>query len=74
MIHTLALTTLFGLPLVVYGGVTTLLLVISTATIGFLNFKRIFIIPFKWHPILALITITIAIIHGILGLSIFLGF
>jgi hypothetical protein len=74
MIHTIALTLLFGLPLVVYGGFTTLLLVLFTATIGYLNLKGNHFIPFKWHPVIALITIIVAIIHGLLGLSIFLGF
>lgn len=74
MIYTIAITKVFGLPLVLYGGLITLLLVIFTATIGFLNFKRTSIIPFKWHPIFAIITVTVAIIHGILGLSFFFGF
>jgi len=74
MFHAFALTTFFGLPLVAYGGLTTLVLVIFTATVGFLNFKGIHTIPFKWHPVLALITITVAIIHGFFGLSIFLNF
>jgi len=74
MISTIALTKLFGLPLVAYGGIFTLLLIIFTATVGFLNFKGISVIPFKWHPTLAIVTIIIAILHGILGLSIFLGY
>ena len=74
MIQTIALIRFLGLPLVVYGGITTLLLVMFTATVGFLNFKGISVIPFKWHPLLALITITVAILHGVLGLSIFLGY
>ena len=74
MIQTIALIKFLGLPLVVYGGMTTLLMVLFTATVGFLNFKGISMIPFKWHPVLALTTITVAILHGILGLSIFLGY
>jgi hypothetical protein len=74
MIHHIALTTLFGLPLVVYGGLTTLFLILSTAAVGYLNFRGNHFIPFKWHPVLALTTIVVAIIHGFLGLSIFLGF
>ena len=74
MIHTLALKIFFGLPLVVYGGITTLLLIFVTATVGFLNFKGITIIPFKWHPRLVIMTIIVALFHGFLGLSIFLGY
>lgn len=74
MIHGLALTLFLGKPLVMYGGIVTFLLMTFTATVGFLNFKGIQTIPFKWHPRLAIITITIAIIHAILGLSILFNF
>jgi len=75
MIHTLALLPFFGLPMVVYGGMFTFLLMVFTATVGLLNFKKpSTAIPFKWHPRLAIITITLAILHALFGLSIFLGF
>ena len=74
MIHNLALTLFLGFPLVMYGGIATFLFILFTATVGALNFKGISIIPFKWHPRLALITIIFAIIHGVLGLSILLNF
>ena len=74
MIHTLALTMFLGLPAVAYGGLLTLLLILFTATIGALNYKGIQVIPFKWHPRLALITIIFALVHGFFGLSIFLNF
>ncbi len=74
MIHKFALTLFLGQPLVMYGGILTLLLLLFTATVGALNFKGITIVPFKWHPRLAIITIVVAIIHAILGLSIFLNF
>lgn len=74
MVHNLAFTLFLGQPLVMYLGIITFLLLLFTATVGFLNFKGIAVIPFKWHPRLALITIIIALIHGILGLSILLNF
>jgi hypothetical protein len=74
MIHTIALTLFLGQPLVMYGGIFTFLLLLFTATVGFLNFKGITIIPFKWHPRLALTTIIVAVVHAIFGLSIFLNF
>lgn len=74
MIHTLALTTYFGIPAVAYGGLLTLSLMLFTATIAFLNSKGIHTIPFKWHPILAIITIVVALIHGLFGMSIVAGF
>ncbi len=74
MIQNIAFTQVFGLPIVAYGGMTTLLLVLFTAIVGFLNYRGITTIPFKWHPILALLTIIFSLVHGIMGLSIFLGF
>ncbi len=74
MIHTLALTMFLGKPLVMYGGIFTLLLLLFTATVGFLNFKGISVIPFKWHPRLALTTIIVALVHGLFGLSIYFNF
>ena len=74
MIHNLAFTLFLGQPLVMYLGIITFLLLLFTATVGALNFKGVTIIPFKWHPLLALITIAMALIHGILGLSILLNF
>lgn len=74
MIHKIALSLFLGQPLVMYGGIFTFLLLIFTATVGALNFKGIHIIPFKWHPRLAIITIIVAVIHGLFGLSIYLNF
>lgn len=58
-----------GKPMVMWGGLTTLTLLLITATVGFLNNKGIRVIPFKWHPVLAGATILMAIMHGLLGLS-----
>lgn len=63
-----------GKPLVMYGGIFTFLLLLFTATVGVLNSKGIHVIPFRWHPRLALITIIIATIHAVFGLSIFFNF
>jgi len=74
MINHIAFTLILGLPLVMYGGVLTFLLVLFTATVGALNFKGITVIPFKWHPRLAITTIVIAILHALMGLSILFNF
>ena len=74
MIHNIAYTLILSQPLVMYGGILTFLLLLFTATIGALNFKGISVIPFKWHPRLALTTIIVAIFHAILGLSILFNF
>ena len=57
-----------------YGGILTFLLLLFTATVGALNFKGIHVVPFKWHPILAIITIIVAIFHAVMGFSIIFGF
>lgn len=74
MIHNLALTFFLGKPLIMYGGIITFLLLLFTATIGILNMKGISIIPFKWHPRLAITTIIVATVHALFGLSIYFGF
>jgi hypothetical protein len=74
MIHKIALTFFLGQPMIMYGGILTFLLLIFTATVGALNLKGSHVIPFKWHPRLAIATIIIAIIHAVFGLSIFFNF
>lgn len=74
MIRNLALFSILGLPVIVYAGIITLILLLLTASIGFLNYKGISIIPFKWHLRLAATTITMAVIHAIMGLSLSLDF
>lgn len=74
MISTIALTTFLGKPLVMYGGMLTFILLLFTATVGALNFKGIHVIPFKWHPRLAISTILVAVVHALFGLSIYFNF
>lgn len=74
MIHQLALMTFLGLPLVVYGGLLTLLSFLFTASIGFANFHGYKWIPFKWHPRMVIISFSLALFHMISALSIFLNY
>ncbi len=64
----------FALPLVAYLGWLTFLSLLSTATVGFLNFRGRTTISFKWHPRLAATTITLAVIHAVFALSAYLNF
>lgn len=68
MISELAYFPILGKPLVLYMGISTLLLFISTASIGFMIFRGVGI-PFKFHPTLAGISVAVGIAHGILGVS-----
>ncbi|MCL4384549.1 hypothetical protein M1116_03780 [Patescibacteria group bacterium] len=59
---------ILGKPLMMYLGILTISSFLTTALVGFLNYKGNHVIPFKWHPRLAALSITLAIIHGILGI------
>lgn len=59
---------ILGKPLIMWGGITTLLLMLFTVLIAILNKRGIRKIPFSFHPKFAYITIGFALIHGILGL------
>lgn len=59
---------IFGKPLIMYVGIVTLFSFLFTATIAILNKKGIQKIPFSWHPRMAIISITLAVIHGLLGI------
>ena len=72
MLIELAYKELFGLPLVGYLGIMTFLSVLFTFVVGFLNRRSIRVFPFRWHPRLAKVSITLALIHGLLALSTFL--
>ena len=58
---------IFGKPLIMYLGILTLLSFLFTALIGYLNRRGINRIPLAWHFRMAKISITLAIIHGLLG-------
>lgn len=53
----------FSLPIAFYFGIATLILLLTTATIGLLLRKGIRIIPFPWHMRMAVITVVIALVH-----------
>jgi hypothetical protein len=55
-----------------YMGILTLLSFLFTASIAILNKKGIQKIPFSWHPKMAIISITLAVIHGLFGILAFL--
>lgn len=74
MIHQIALTTIFGLPLVAYGGILTFLSFLFTASIGYASHHSIKYLPFKWHPKMVAVSFSFALIHMIAALSIFLGY
>ena len=68
MLREITYYMIFGKPLIMYMGIITFLSFSVTFTIGLLNYKGIKIIPFKWHPVFAVISITLALLHGIAGI------
>lgn len=61
---------LLGKPIIFYSGIITLLLFLTTATVGYLVFKG-HNISINVHKTFAIIAITMAIIHGLLGILIY---
>ncbi len=75
ILRNIALFLVFGKPLIIYLGILTALSFLFTASIGFMNFKGLaHRIPFRWHPRMAVISIILALIHGLLGISIYFNF
>ena len=62
---------IFGKPLIMYLGILTLTSFLFTAFIGYTTLHGKQIVPFKWHPRMAAISITLALIHGTLGILVY---
>jgi len=60
MFKEIAFYQILGKPLVMYGGIVTLPSFLYTALLSHLNSK--------WHPRMAVISITLGLIHGGLGI------
>lgn len=71
MLRDVSYYLIFGKPLIMYVGILTLLSFLFTALIGFLNFRGNHKIPFRWHPKMAVLSITLALIHGVLGILLY---
>ncbi len=74
MISQLAFYPVFGLPAVAWGGVATLISLLATATLGYLYHTGRARFPFRWHPTMAVVTITLGVVHGTIVMLAFLGF
>jgi hypothetical protein len=67
MLEEISYYLIFGKPLIMYLGIVTLAVLLFTVSVPVLNKRGIRIIPFTWHPRLAMLAIGLAIIHGALG-------
>jgi hypothetical protein len=66
---------LFGLPLIIWGGMFTFLIFALVAYIGWQNSKGVNkppLITFQAHKIIALIALILALFHGLLGILSFI--
>jgi hypothetical protein len=70
----LAYKELLGLPMIGWGGIISITLLIATFLTGYLNHRGIRIIPFKYHKPLAYVTLVVAVIHGTIGILSNLGY
>lgn len=71
MLYNITYFLIFGKPLIMYLGIITLLSFLITATIGWMIINGIGKISFKRHKVMAYISITLAVIHGLLGILIY---
>jgi uncharacterized membrane protein len=63
----IAYTVIFGKPLIYYFGILTFSSIIITAIVGYLNYKGYRTVPLKWHIRLAILSLTFATIHALMG-------
>ncbi|MBT8507213.1 hypothetical protein AZH53_02060 [Methanomicrobiaceae archaeon CYW5] len=74
MIQDIAYYAVYTLPVVVVIGAVTLLSFVGTASIPILNRQRKEKIPIIWHIRMAQVSFILAIVHGLLAASIYMGF
>jgi dolichyl-phosphate-mannose--protein O-mannosyl transferase len=63
---------IFGIPFIVYLGIITIIVFLLTAFIAIFRRKGLIKISVQWHYLLAYISILLATIHGLLGLTAYL--
>lgn len=66
MFNDISYFMIIGRPLVFWLGILSYLTFSFTALIAVLNRKKIRVIPFTWHKPMAIISLSIATIHGLL--------
>lgn len=68
MLQNVTYFLIFGKPLIMYLGIATYVSFLLTASIAIMNARGVRKIPFRWHPRMALLSIALATIHGVLGI------
>lgn len=72
MLTSISYLYLFDKPLIFWLGIINLLLLLLTASIGFLNKKGYHKIPMKTHYLFAKITLIGVLIHGLINRLIYI--
>jgi len=67
VLESVAYYQILGLPVIVYLGILTLISLLVTAFFGYASLKGIWGVRFKWHRNFAIITIVLALVHGLLA-------
>lgn len=57
-----------GKPLILWGGILTLLTLMGAGALPFLNQKKIISTPPSWHPWASRIGLLLGLVHGALGI------
>lgn len=69
MLNNISNFLILGKPLIMYGGILTLIAFIITALTGYLTLKGK--VKYKWHNYTKIVAFILAIIHGTLGILYF---
>ncbi len=70
VLNSISYYKILGLPVLAYGGIFTLICLLTTATLGYLSTQGKPV--FKWHRIMAAVTVVFALMHGTLGILVYL--
>ena len=70
-LQAVAFAPILGRPLIMWGGLFTLLLLLLTGMVAGLNRKGIHTVPMIWHFRLAYLTILLVLVHGIIGMLLY---
>jgi hypothetical protein len=63
---------IFGIPLIAYGGMFTLLLFLATATVAYGTRKGFLRVKVKWHYRLAFLSIASGLFHAVFAMLAYL--
>ena len=68
MLEQISQYPIFGKPLIMYGGIATLISFLATAAVAVMTMKGIRKYPISLHANLAKVSLALAVVHGTLGI------